>query len=123
MTAVAADVVAPAGETLVRERAAELLAARDPATTDPTEFLAARYDAGLAWVWFAEGDGGLGVTPDLQGLVERELARAGAPPPDLERNIIGHGMAAPTVATHGTPEQKRRFLRPLFTNEDIWCQL
>src|SRR5207237_1894778 len=40
-----------------------------------------------------------------------------------EQNIIGHGMAAPTVATHGTPEQKQRHLRPLFTNEDIWCQL
>src|SRR5256714_3095506 len=32
-------------------------------------------------------------------------------------------MAAPTSATHGTPEQRARFLRPLFSGEDIWCQL
>jgi alkylation response protein AidB-like acyl-CoA dehydrogenase len=32
-------------------------------------------------------------------------------------------MGAPTVVTHGTEEQKRRYLRPLFTCEEIWCQL
>ena len=32
-------------------------------------------------------------------------------------------MCAPTIATHGTAEQKERYLRPLFTNEEIWCQL
>src|SRR6202012_1942273 len=32
-------------------------------------------------------------------------------------------MGAPTIATHGTPEQKERYLRPLFTNEEIWRQL
>ena len=39
------------------------------------------------------------------------------------RNPIGYGMCAPTIATHGTPEQKARYLRPLFDNEEIWCQL
>ena len=32
-------------------------------------------------------------------------------------------MCAPTIVTHGTPEQNERYLRPLFTNEEIWCQL
>ena len=32
-------------------------------------------------------------------------------------------MGAPTIVTHGSDEQKRRYLRPLFTNEEIWCQL
>jgi alkylation response protein AidB-like acyl-CoA dehydrogenase len=32
-------------------------------------------------------------------------------------------MGAPTVATHGSEEQRRRYLRPLFTGEEIWCQL
>ena len=45
----------------------------------PVEFAGARYDAGLAWVWFPEGAGGLGVNPDLQGIVERRLRQAGAP--------------------------------------------
>src|SRR5690606_27955686 len=36
---------------------------------------------------------------------------------------IGLGMAAPTILAHGTEEQKRRFLRPLWTGEEVWCQL
>ena len=44
-------------------------------------------------------------------------------PNEIERNVIGYGMAAPTVLTHGTDEQRRRLLRPLFTCEEIWCQL
>jgi alkylation response protein AidB-like acyl-CoA dehydrogenase len=32
-------------------------------------------------------------------------------------------MGAPTVVTHGSDEQKRRYLRPLFTNEEFWCQM
>ena len=32
-------------------------------------------------------------------------------------------MGAPTVVTHGTEEQKERYLRPLFTGEEVWCQL
>jgi alkylation response protein AidB-like acyl-CoA dehydrogenase len=32
-------------------------------------------------------------------------------------------MGAPTVVTHGSEAQKQRYLRPLFTNEEIWCQL
>ena len=37
--------------------------------------------------------------------------------------MIGYGMGAPTVQTHGTPEQKSVPERPLFTCEEIWCQL
>jgi alkylation response protein AidB-like acyl-CoA dehydrogenase len=109
-------------EADVRRRVDALLDAYPPDTTPATEFLGARFDAGLAWVWFPEGDGGLGLPPDLQGVVERMLRKAGAPD-ESARNVIGYGMGAPTVATHGTAEQRRRFLRPLFTCEEIWCQL
>ena len=98
------------------------LSEHDPAATPTTDFLGARYDAGLAWVWFPEGYGGLGLSPQRQAVVERELHRAGAPSV-AERNVIGYGMGAPTVLTHGTDEQKKRLLRPLFTAEEIWCQL
>jgi len=106
----------------LRARVAALLAAHDPASTPAATFLGARFDAGLAWVWFPAGHGGLGLRPEYQAVVERELARAGAPN-ELERNIIGYGMGAPTVLTHGTEDQRRRYLRPLFTCEEIWCQL
>ena len=110
------------GEEQLRARVDELLQHHDPATTPAAEFLGARFDAGLAWVWFPEGLGGLGLRQELQGVVERELRKAGAPN-EAERNVIGYGMAAPTLLTHGTEEQRRRHLRPLFTCEEIWCQL
>src|SRR5579862_6868980 len=96
-------------EELVLEKVRELLAAHDPSTTPAAEFLGARFDAGLAWVSFPVGDGGLGLSPDLQGVIERELRAAGAPN-EADRNVIGYGMGAPTVATHGTPEQRARYL-------------
>ncbi len=119
---VTTEPVATDEERLVRSRIDELLSSHDPKSTPPTRFLGARFDAGLAWVWFPEGSGGLGLTPEHQAVVERAMARAGAPM-EAERNVIGYGMAAPTVLTHGTEEQRRRWLRPLFTCEEIWCQL
>jgi alkylation response protein AidB-like acyl-CoA dehydrogenase len=109
-------------EELVHSRLGSLLAAYDPASTAAVEFLGARFDAGLAWVSFPVGRGGLGVSPDLQGLVERELRRVGAPN-EVDRNVIGYGMAAPTILEHGTEDQRDRYLRPLFTCEEVWCQL
>jgi len=86
----------------------------------PPGFLGAQFDAGLAFVWFPEGHGGLGLAPALQRTVNERIVEAGGPIPPLG---IGHGMAAPTIAAHGTEEQKRRWLRPLFTGEEVWCQL
>ncbi|RJL32711.1 acyl-CoA dehydrogenase family protein [Bailinhaonella thermotolerans] len=102
-------------------RVRALLAEHDVA--DERAFLGARFDAGLAWVHFPEGHGGLGLPQVWQRQVEAELAEAGAPYPDPGRNPIGLGMAAPTIAAFGTEEQKRRFLRPLWTGEELWCQL
>jgi alkylation response protein AidB-like acyl-CoA dehydrogenase len=107
----------------LRTRVAELLAANDPAGMEPLEFLQARFDAGLAWVHFPVGLGGLGAPRTLQSVVDTELAAARAPDNDPRRIGIGLGMAAPTILTFGTDEQKQRFLRPLWTGEEIWCQL
>jgi alkylation response protein AidB-like acyl-CoA dehydrogenase len=100
-----------------------LLADWDPATTEPGEFLRARFDAGLAWVHYPVGLGGLGAPRALQAEVDAELAAAGAPGNDPRRIGIGLGMAAPTILAYGTAEQKARFLRPLWTGEEVWCQL
>ncbi|HEV2784277.1 MAG TPA: acyl-CoA dehydrogenase family protein [Actinophytocola sp.] len=113
----------PVGVEEVRRRVRELLAAHDPATTDRLEFLRARFDAGLAWVHFPPGLGGLGVPRELQTIVDAELEAAGAPDNDPRRIGIGLGMAAPTILQFGTGEQKQRFLRPLWTGEEVWCQL
>lgn len=107
----------------LERRVDALLAEHDPATTDRAAFLGARFDAGLAWVHFPEGDGGLGLPTHWHAHVDELFARRGAPGPDAERNTIGLGMAAPTIAHFGTPEQRRRFLRPIYTSEQIWCQL
>ena len=120
-TTVSADPTAREAE--VQRRVDELLTANPPARIDRQAFLEAQFDAGLAWVAFPEGCGGLGLTPKLQRVVEGSLAKAGAPAPDVARNIIGHGMAAPTIVAHGTPEQRARYLKPLFTSQEIWCQL
>jgi alkylation response protein AidB-like acyl-CoA dehydrogenase len=109
-------------EQLVNERLDALLTEHDPKGTDARTFLGAQFDAGLAWVHFPEGYGGLGVSPKLQRTVNERIAAAGGPN-SYWRNPIGAGMGAPTVVTHGTEEQKQRYLKPLFTAEEIWCQL
>ncbi|MEW2517510.1 acyl-CoA dehydrogenase family protein [Actinacidiphila alni] len=112
-----------AAEKGLRERVRELLAEHDPGATEPLDFLRARFDAGLAWVHFPEGLGGLGLPRTEQAVVDAELAAAGAPDNDPRRIGIGLGMAAPTILRYGTEEQKSRFLRPLWTGEEVWCQL
>lgn len=107
----------------LRDRARELLAAHPPATTDSMDFLRARFDAGLAWVHYPEGLGGLGAARSLQAVVDTELEGAGAPDNDPRRIGIGLGMAAPTILQYGTQEQKERYLRPLWLGEEVWCQL
>jgi alkylation response protein AidB-like acyl-CoA dehydrogenase len=106
----------------VRARVASFLADHDPAG-DRSAFLRARFDAGLAWVHYPEGLGGLGAPRSLQTLVDGLFAAAGAPDNDPRRIGIGLGMAAPTILRHGTDEQRERFLRPLWTGEEVWCQL
>jgi alkylation response protein AidB-like acyl-CoA dehydrogenase len=100
----------------------QLLAELPPKETDAVEFLGRQFDLGLAWVHFPEGNGGLGRSPKLQKLINETL-HAGGAPIAAYRNVIGHGMGAPTIVSHGTEAQKARYLRPLFTAEEIWCQL
>jgi len=107
----------------LRDRVKAFLAGHDPAETPKQDFNNARFDAGLAWVHYPEGLGGLGLSRTLQSVVDAEFAAAGAPTNDPERNGIGLGMAAPTILAYGSDEQKQRWLRKLWTAEEIWCQL
>lgn len=102
--------------------AREFLASWDPDT--PTlDSLRARFDAGLAWVHRPPGLGGLGSGLEDQRQVESLFAQSGFPDNSPQRNAIGLGMAAPTIFAVGTQEQRERFLRPLWTGEEVWCQL
>jgi alkylation response protein AidB-like acyl-CoA dehydrogenase len=108
--------------TNVEELVDQLLADRPPATTPAKEFLGTQFDRGLAWLHYPKGFGGLGLTLKDQQLAQSRLVAAGAPISGA-KNPIGYGMCAPTIISHGTDEQKERYLRPLFTAEEIWCQL
>jgi alkylation response protein AidB-like acyl-CoA dehydrogenase len=110
-----------AAETRVLAALGELLAEYDPSVTDVITFRGARYDKGLAWVHFPVGFGGLGMRPELNRLVEQRLRKAGAKP--VSPGTFFMALAGPTIVTHGTDEQKNRFLRPMFTGEEKWCQL
>lgn len=111
-----------AGRRQVLAALDEVLAAHPPATSPPAEILGAMFDAGLADVSNPVGQGGLGLPGRLQRLVLERMYDAGGPSAYF-RNPIGVGHAAPTVVTYGTPELIERLLRPMYTAEEIWCQL
>jgi len=100
-----------------------LLVECPPGATAPEAFWGSQFDLGLAWVHHPEGDGGLGIDAKWQAHVDARLRLAEASFDNRLFNLIGIGMGGATIATHGTPEQRARFLRPMFTGEEIWCQL
>jgi alkylation response protein AidB-like acyl-CoA dehydrogenase len=63
--------------------------------------------------------GGRGATLTESAIFFEELGRSGAP---LPANVLGLLLAGPTIMTWGTREQKERFLTPILTAEEIWCQ-
>src|SRR4030065_2455079 len=109
-------------ESRLREEVAALLAARPPQSTAPKQFWAAQFDRGLAWVDSPQGLGGLGMSPRYQRVVDDALFEAGAPS-TLLVNFMGVRMGARTLIVFGTEEQQRRYLRPLFSCEEVWCQM
>src|SRR5437660_3191506 len=65
--------------------------------------------------------GGLSGEPWMQMVIRSELGRYRLP--TFGVNILGVGLAGPTIIAHGTEEQKERYLRKILTGEEIWCQL
>jgi alkylation response protein AidB-like acyl-CoA dehydrogenase len=74
---------------------------------------------GWAAVHWPEEYGGRGATLTESAIFFEELGRSGAP---LPANVLGLLLAGPTIMTWGTPEQKERYLNPILTAEEIWCQ-
>jgi alkylation response protein AidB-like acyl-CoA dehydrogenase len=72
--------------------------------------------AGVSW---PREYGGRGATLVEQAIYNEELARAQAP---STANVLGLAMGGPTVIAHGTEKQKRRYLEPILSADEIWCQ-
>jgi len=77
------------------------------------------YDAGYVGLTWPQEYGGKGAPYSHQAILLEETARAEAP---QHMNVIGLGMAGPTIIAHGTEEQKARYLPKILSVEEIWCQ-
>jgi alkylation response protein AidB-like acyl-CoA dehydrogenase len=78
------------------------------------------FDAGYAGPSWPGEYGGGGMDARRRAILTEEMDRAGAPD---RLNTIGEDFAGPTSVEIGTDAQKQRFLEPILTGEDIWCQL
>jgi alkylation response protein AidB-like acyl-CoA dehydrogenase len=76
-------------------------------------------DDGWAAVHWPVQYGGRGATLTQSAIFFEELGRSGAP---LPANVLGLLLAGPTIMAWGTEEQKERYLNPILTAEEIWCQ-
>ncbi|HEX6286069.1 MAG TPA: acyl-CoA dehydrogenase family protein, partial [Acidimicrobiia bacterium] len=110
-------------EGRIEELVAELLTEHPPERTPDVEFWGAQYDKGLAWAWHPEGFGGLGMSRRDQTRIDQLLEAGGASTENRYLNLLGIAMGAGVLDAHATDEQKNRWLRPMFTTEEIWCQL
>ncbi|MDP9228548.1 MAG: acyl-CoA dehydrogenase family protein [Actinomycetota bacterium] len=72
--------------------------------------------AGLSW---PEEYGGKGATLIEQAIFNEEIGRQRVP---LPANVLGLVMGGPVVIAHGSEEQKERYLEPILSGEEIWCQ-
>jgi len=83
------------------------------------EWSKALHDAGYAGLTWPKAYGGAGLPWSYQATYLEEVARAEAPP---HMGVIGLGMAGPTIMSHGSAEQKARYLPKILSAEEIWCQ-
>ena len=117
-------------ELQARDEARAFLAEHCPDPADVPQSLDERMDYLRAWqmrcyeaglvgrAWPAEYGGG-GRPNSEQIVVDQELAAFGAP----ERvSIVGLDVLGPALLAFGSEEQKRRFVRPILTAEELWCQ-
>jgi alkylation response protein AidB-like acyl-CoA dehydrogenase len=122
------DLTLSPAEAAFRDELREWLAAHKPSsgpTGDEAGFEFRRRwqrelnDAGYAGLSWPQEYGGRGATLVEQAIFNEELTRADAPEP---ANVLGLVMGGPVVIHHGTNEQKERYLGPILSAEEIWCQ-
>lgn len=115
-------------ETAFRDEVREWLEANHPGQEPAGDLEAFRFrrewqkqmhEAGWAGISWPKEFGGRGATLVEQAIFAGEMARADAPSP---ANILGLVMGGPVIMAHGTDEQKERWLEPILSGEEIWCQ-
>jgi len=77
------------------------------------------YDAGWAAPSWPTEYGGRGATPTESAIYFEEIGRARVP---MTANVLGLLLGGPTLMVWGTDEQKERYLPPILSGEEIWCQ-
>src|SRR5271168_4269828 len=77
------------------------------------------YDAGWAAPAWPTEYGGRGATPTESAIYFEEIGRARVP---FAANTLGILLGGPTLMVWGTPGQKERYLPPILSAEEIWCQ-
>jgi alkylation response protein AidB-like acyl-CoA dehydrogenase len=77
------------------------------------------HEGGWAAISWPREHGGRGATVIERWLFEEALDRVGAPRPAAGAYV---DLIGPAILHHGTDDQRRRFLRPLLSGEDLWCQ-
>jgi alkylation response protein AidB-like acyl-CoA dehydrogenase len=77
------------------------------------------HEAGYAGLSWPREFGGRGATLVEQAIFNEEMARSRAP---MTANVLGLVMGGPVVIAHGTDKQKKRWLEPILSANEIWCQ-
>jgi alkylation response protein AidB-like acyl-CoA dehydrogenase len=81
-------------------------------------FRATLFDAGFAGPSWPREYGGMDLSFARQVVYQEEYNRARVPGPQG----TGLGIAAPTIITYATTEQKERWLRPMLRGDQVWAQ-
>jgi alkylation response protein AidB-like acyl-CoA dehydrogenase len=124
------DLTFSATETAFRDELREWLAANPPAEPpsdkrDEAQLAWRRdwqrklFEAGWAAPHWPADYGGRGATLTESAIYFEEFGRARAP---LPANVLGLLLGGPTLMVWGTDEQKDRYLPPILSAEEIWCQ-
>ena len=112
-------------ELAFRDELREFLRTHRPSTLDES------FESQLDWqrvlyqgAWVAphwpEEFGGRGCSITEYALYVEEMGRHQAP---QIAGGVGVNMVGSTLLSHGRPEQKARYLRPMLAGDEIWCQL
>ena len=107
------------------EAAVAQLAGPEPSSTEAKlprfqQFTRLIDEAGFGGLSWPREYGGREASLTEQAIFLEEYDRAGAPD---RLNTLGEGLAGPTIIDFGSEAHKRRFLGPILTGEEIWCQL